>query len=703
MYRTHHCNDLRQTHIGQRVQLAGWVDTIRDHGGVLFVDLRDETGVTQIVLHDEGLLKNVNLETVVSVDGTVCKRAEDTVNPKIETGLVEVLADGLQILGPSRNSLPFNVRESKATREDVRLAYRYLDLRNPEIHKNIVLRSKVIRYLRHKMEDLGFVEIQTPILTASSPEGARDFLVPSRKHKGMFYALPQAPQQFKQLLMVSGFDRYFQIAPCFRDEDARQDRSPGEFYQLDFEMAFADQEEVLTVAEQVIFDTFTEFSTKRVSKAPFCRITYADALLHYGSDKPDLRNPLVIRDLTDFFADVDFPAFCGKPVRGIAANCEGRSRKFFEDSLKYAKSIGMKGLGYLTLAGDEFKGPIAKFLTDDQRLQLISLMGLKDGDTVFFISDAAHVVNQLAGQIRGWLGETLGIIDKDSYEFCFVVDFPMYELDPASGKIIFTHNPFSMPQGELEALNTKDPLTILAYQYDLVCNGVELSSGAVRNHNPEIMRRAFEIAGYPEEELKKRFSALYKAFQYGAPPHAGMAPGVDRMIMLLADEDTIRDVIAFPLNGNAQDLLCGAPSEVTEQQLREANIQIRSADAGYQVRSDGASADSAPSQAGGAAPKKENRADGMTEGLLKGLESLNELALTKEERREVLEFFSRMEQEEQQLSQYHTEQVAAMVHVSPMQNVLREDEIHQQFTREQLLEGAPKQMNGSWQVPRLVR
>ena len=390
-------------------------------------------------------------------------------------------------------------------------------------------------------------------------------------------------------------------------------------------------------------------------------------------------------------------------MRGIAANCEGRSRKFFEDSLKYAKSIGMKGLGYLTLAGDEFKGPIAKFLTDAQRQELISLMSLKDGDTVFFISDAAHVVNQLAGQIRGWLGETLEIIDKDSYEFCFVVDFPMYELDPASNKIIFTHNPFSMPQGELDALNTKDPLEILAYQYDLVCNGVELSSGAVRNHNPEIMRRAFEIAGYTEEELEKRFSALYKAFQYGAPPHAGMAPGVDRMIMLLADEDTIRDVIAFPLNGNAQDLLCGAPSEVTEQQLREANIQIRSSDAGYLMRSEGSAAEGSAPQADAAGVKQEDRADGMTEGLLKGLESLNELALTETERADVFQFFSFMEQEEAMLGQLDTDQVDVMVHVSPMQNVLRDDVVEQQFTREQLLKGAPKQMNGSWQVPRLVR
>ena len=575
MYRTHFCDDIREKDIGQKVQLAGWVDTIRDHGGVIFVDLRDYTGVTQVVIHDESMLANVNRETVITVSGTVIKRDPETVNKKINTGEVEVLAETLEVLGECRNMLPFDIQDSKATKEDVRLKYRYLDLRNPAIHKNIVLRSKVISFMRKQMEELDFLEIQTPILTASSPEGARDFLVPSRKHKGKFYALPQAPQQFKQLLMVSGFDKYFQIAPCFRDEDARQDRSPGEFYQLDFEMAFSGQEEVLGVCEKVISNLFKNFTDRYVSPAPFKRITYKDSMLKYGSDKPDLRNPLEICDLTAFFANVSFPAFKNRPVRGIVANCTGCSRSFFENSLKFALGIGMKGLGYITLTDGAFKGPIEKFLSEEQKKEIISITGMKEGETLFFICDSKNVVDRLAGQIRTWLGENLGIINKDAFEFCFVVDFPMYEIDESSGKIVFTHNPFSMPQGGLDALENKDPTEILAYQYDLVCNGIELASGAVRNHSPQIMKKAFAIAGYSEEELQKRFGALYTAFQYGAPPHAGMAPGVDRIVMLLCDEETIRDVIAFPLNGNAQDLMLGAPSEVTEQQLLEANIQVR--------------------------------------------------------------------------------------------------------------------------------
>ncbi|MBE6656793.1 MAG: aspartate--tRNA ligase [Ruminococcaceae bacterium] len=575
MLRTHTCNELGTAHIGEAVTLSGWVDTVRDHGGVIFVDLRDHYGVTQIVLSSDELLAGVTKETVVSIKGTVAKRDEDTVNPKLATGLVEVKADSLEILGPCKLGLPFEIAASTDTREDVRLKYRYLDLRNPALHNNIILRAKILSYLRRQMEELGFLEVQTPILTASSPEGARDYLVPSRKHKGKFYALPQAPQQFKQLLMASGFDRYFQIAPCFRDEDARQDRSPGEFYQLDFEMAFATQEDVFGVAETVVYNTFKEFSKWEVSKPPFRRIPYNESMIKYGSDKPDLRNPLEICDLTDFFAGVDFPIFKGKPVRGIVANCAGRSKKFFEDSLKFATSIGMKGLGYLTLAGEEYKGPIAKFLSDEQKVELQNITGIKDGETVFFICDAPAAVNRLAGEIRTWLGRELDIIRKDSYEFCFIVDFPMYEYNEEAKKIDFTHNPFSMPQGGMDALLNKDPLEIFAYQYDIVCNGVELSSGAVRNHNPEIMEKAFEIAGYGKEDVKAKFGALYTAFSYGAPPHAGMAPGVDRMIMLIAEEETIRDVIAFPLNGNAQDLMMGAPGEVTEQQLREVHIKVR--------------------------------------------------------------------------------------------------------------------------------
>lgn len=575
MLRTHTCNELSPEHIGKTVTLCGWVDTVRDHGGVLFVDLRDHYGVTQIVVSDDKMLSGISKETVVSVTGKVTERDEETVNPKLATGTVEVRADSIEVLGPCKLGLPFEIDSSTQTREDVRLKYRYLDLRNGHIHNNIVLRSKILSYLRRQMEALGFLEIQTPILTASSPEGARDYLVPSRKHKGKFYALPQAPQQFKQLLMASGFDRYFQIAPCFRDEDARQDRSPGEFYQLDFEMAFATQEDVFEVAETVVYNTFKEFTGKEVSKPPFRRITFADAMLKYGSDKPDLRNPLIIQDLTAFFANVDFPIFKGKPVRGIVADCKGRSKKFFEDSLKFATSIGMKGLGYLTLTEGEYKGPIAKFLSEDQKVELTALVGIKEGETLFFICDSPNMVNRLAGEIRTWLGETLGIVRKDSYEFCFIVDFPMYELNPETNKIDFTHNPFSMPQGGMDALLNKDPLEIFAYQYDIVCNGVELSSGAVRNHNPEIMKKAFEIAGYGEEDVKAKFGALYTAFSYGAPPHAGMAPGVDRMIMLIAEEETIRDVIAFPLNGNAQDLMMNAPGEVTEQQLREVHIKVR--------------------------------------------------------------------------------------------------------------------------------
>ena len=578
MYRTMMCNALRPENIGQTVSLAGWVDTIRDHGGVLFLALRDETGITQVVFHDDEMLKGIGRESVISVTGKVVERDADTVDPKLETGLVEVHVEQMELLGPSKSMLPFIPAESLDTREEVRLKYRYLDLRNPKIHENIILRSKVITYLRRKMEELGFLDIQTPILTASSPEGARDFLVPSRKHKGKFYALPQAPQQFKQLLMVSGFNKYYQIAPCFRDEDARQDRSPGEFYQLDFEMAFATQDEVLAVCEHVISETFREFAPgKTISEAPFERITYRDSMMQFGTDKPDLRNPLRIIDLTDFFANVDFPIFKGKPVRGIVANCTGCSKKFFEDSLKFATSIGMKGLGYLTAVEGQtaFRGPIDKFLSEEQRAEIRAISGIKDGETVFFISDKKGIVDSFAGQIRTWLGERLDIIEKDAFRFCFVVDFPMYEINEETKKLDFTHNPFSMPQGGLEALENSDPLEILAYQYDLVCNGIELASGAVRNHSVDIMKKAFALAGYTEEELAARFSALYTAFQYGAPPHAGMAPGIDRMIMLLADTETIRNVIAFPLNGNAQDLLLGAPSQVTEQQLREANIQIR--------------------------------------------------------------------------------------------------------------------------------
>lgn len=576
-YRTHTCNELTLENLNETVSLAGWVDTIRDHGGVAFVDLRDQYGVTQVVIHDDELLRNLHKESVVSVTGTVVKRDAETVNPKIPTGALEVRVTDVTVLGACESALPFDIGESTETREDVRLTYRFLDLRNKKVHDNILFRAEVVRFLRAKMESLGFPEINTPILTCSSPEGARDYIIPSRKHEGKFYALPQAPQQFKQLLMVSGFDKYFQIAPCFRDEDARADRSPGEFYQLDFEMAFATQEDVFAVAEDVLYDTFRKFGGgKAVSPAPFRRIPYEEAMLKYGTDKPDLRNPLEITDLTDYFRDVEFKPFQGRPVRGIVApGCGKKSKSFFEKMLEYAMSIGMKGLGYLTVLEDgSFKGPIAKFLSDEKKAALTEMLSLKTDDTLFFICDTQKVVNLLAGQIRTALGERMEIIDKDCFEMCFITDFPMYEKNE-EGKLDFTHNPFSMPQGEMDALLNQDPLTIKAYQYDIVCNGVELSSGAVRNHRPDVMIKAFELAGYSAEEVEKRFGALFRAFHYGAPPHAGMAPGVDRMIMLLKDEENIREVIAFPMNSNAQDMLLGAPNTVSEQQLREVHIKLR--------------------------------------------------------------------------------------------------------------------------------
>ena len=690
MYRTHMCNDICEKHIGQHVELAGWVDVVRDHGGVIFIDIRDYTGVTQVVVHDESFLENVNRETVITVSGTVEKRDPATVNEKIDTGYVELVAESLKVLGRSHNMLPFDVRASRASKDEVRLKYRYLDLRNPKNHENLVIRSKIIRHLRNKMEEKGFLDMQTPILTASSPEGARDFLVPSRKHPGKFYALPQAPQQFKQLLMVSGFDRYFQVAPCFRDEDARADRSPGEFYQLDFEMAFATQEEVLDVCEDVIYDTFKTFSDKKITEKPFRRITYADAMMTYGSDKPDLRNPLIIKDLTDFFAGVDFPAFKGKPVRGIVANCAGKSKKFFEDSLKYATSseVGLGGLGYITLKDGVFAGPIAKFLSDAQKEEIIALTNVKEGETLFFICDETkNNTEKKAGLIRTWLAkpEQLDLIDNDAFEFCFVVDFPMYENDEETGETIFTHNPFSMPQGGMEALLTKDPTEVLAYQYDLVGNGIELASGAVRNHDVEIMKKAFEIAGYGEEELKKRFSALYTAFQYGAPPHAGMAPGIDRMVMLLTDEEKILDVIAFPLNGNAQDLLLGAPSEVTNQQLEDVHLL---------------GSGSALAQRAAATTSKQAQTKRST---FSNAQQLNQLSLDNDEEAVMQNIFASMKDKEEKLKDVNTENVEEMVHVMPMTNVLREDVRSQPFSRESLLEGAPERSDDSWQVPRLVK
>ena len=576
-YRTNTCGELRENNIGASVRVCGWIQSVRDHGGVLFADLRDEYGVIQVVFHDETMLKGVPKESVVSVSGKVVERDPETVNPKIPTGYVEVVAEEMTVLSRAVSGLPFEIDQSKDTKEELRLSYRFLDLRNPKVHENIVLRSRIISYLRQKMTEQGFLEIQTPILSASSPEGARDYLVPSRKHPGQFYALPQAPQIFKQLLMVSGFDRYFQIAPCFRDEDARADRSPGEFYQLDFEMAFATQEEVFRVAEEVIGDTFRTFSDKTVTEGPFPRIRYEEAMLKYGTDKPDLRNPLEIVELSDLFVESDFKPFRGQTVRGICVKgAASQSKKCVETMLDYAMGIGMKGLGYLKGEGGlKFAGPIDKFLDDTLRQQLVDRTGVGEGDILYFIADSKEAAPKLAGQIRAELGRRLDLLEKDAFRFCFIVDFPMYELNEESGEVGFTHNPFSMPQGGLKALEEKDPLDILAYQYDIVCNGVELSSGAVRNHDLNIMRKAFAIAGYDEAVLKEKFGSLYRAFQYGAPPHAGMAPGVDRMVMLLTGEENIREVIAFPMNSNGQDLLMGAPGPVTLQQLREAHIKLR--------------------------------------------------------------------------------------------------------------------------------
>lgn len=576
-YRDKTIDKMSEDDIGSTVRLAGWVENIRDHGGVSFIDLRDMYGVMQVVLRDTSLLDGIQKEQAISVEGKVDHRDEETFNPKIPTGTIELEAHSIDILGQVYSQIPFEIMTSKEVREDVRLKYRYLDLRNEKVKNNMIFRSKVISYCRKKMEEMGFMEIQTPILCASSPEGARDYIVPSRRFKGKFYALPQAPQQYKQLLMVSGFDKYFQIAPCFRDEDARADRSPGEFYQLDFEMSFATQEDVFKVGEEILTSVFKEFAPEgyEVTQAPYPIISYKQAMLEFGSDKPDLRNPLRIIDLSEFFNRCTFKPFQNKTVRAINVP-KKLSKGQHEKMLKYAQSIGMGGLGYLEVLEDgTYKGPIDKFIPDDMKEELREKASLKVGDTIFFIADKEMAAANFAGQIRNELGARLDLCEKNAYRFCYVNDFPMFELDPETKKVGFTHNPFSMPQGGLEALNEKDPLDILAYQYDIVCNGVELSSGAVRNHDMQIMEKAFEIAGYSKEVLEQKFGALYTAFQFGAPPHAGMAPGIDRMIMLLRNEDNIREVIPFPMNGNGQDMMCGAPNEVTEMQLRETHIKIR--------------------------------------------------------------------------------------------------------------------------------
>lgn len=579
MYRDHNCGELNITNVGETVLIAGWIQKIRNLGSMYFIDLRDEFGITQVVVSEnEELMAKANglvTECVISVKGQVVERSNK--NTKIPTGEIEIEAKEISVLGKCKNVLPFEVNSEKAgeAREDLRLEYRFLDLRNDKLHKTILLRSKVMKTLRRKMDELGFTEVQTPILANSSPEGARDYLVPSRLHPGEFYALPQAPQQFKQLLMVSGFDKYYQIAPCFRDEDPRADRAPGEFYQLDFEMSFAEQEDVFKVLEDVFTTVFKEHTTWKVDEAPFKRIPYREAMEKYGIDKPDLRNPLIIQDATKLFADTEFNAFKGKTVKIIVVpNGAEQGRKFFDNMTEFAKEeAGANGLAWVKVEADGYTGGIAKFITDEAKQGLEQEYGVKTNDAIFFVADKLEAAQKIAGLVRIELGKRLELLEKNVYRFCFITDFPMYELSD-EGTIDFNHNPFSMPQGGMEALENKDPLDILAYQYDVVCNGYEMASGAVRNHDPELMVKAFEIAGYTEKEVETRFGALYNAFQYGTPPHAGAAPGLDRMVMLIADSDNIREVIAFPKNKKARDVLMGAPSGVSERQLDDVHIKI---------------------------------------------------------------------------------------------------------------------------------
>ncbi len=578
MYRDHNCGELTIKNVGEKVTIAGWVQRIRNLGSMIFIDLRDQFGITQIVVSADNKekLENVVSECVIQVVGTVVERSNK--NTKILTGEIEVEAQEIEILGKCKNVLPFEVNSEKTgeVKEDLRLEYRFLDLRNDKLHKTILLRSEVMKTIRKKMDELGFTEIQTPILANSSPEGARDYLVPSRLHPGEFYALPQAPQQFKQLLMVSGFDKYYQIAPCFRDEDPRADRAPGEFYQLDFEMSFAEQEDVLKVLADVFRTVFTTHTDWKVDEAPFIRIPYLEAMEKYGSDKPDLRNSLIIQDVTEIFKNVDFTAFKDKSVKIIVVpNGAEQGRKFFDNMTEFATNeAGAKGLAWVKVDNENnLSGGISKYITPEVQKELEEKVGLNQNSAAFFMADELKTVQKIAGAVRIELGNRLDLLEKNVYRICYIVDFPMYELSD-EGKIDFNHNPFSMPQGGMEALMTKDPLEILAYQYDVVCNGYEVASGAVRNHNPELMVKAFEIAGYSEEEVKNRFGALYNAFQYGTPPHAGAAPGLDRMVMLVADSKNIREVIAFPKNKKARDLLMRAPSKVHEQQLKDVHIRI---------------------------------------------------------------------------------------------------------------------------------
>lgn len=576
-YRDFYCGEVSENEVGKEIKIAGWIENIRDHGGVIFVDVRDEKGVIQVVSNDDKIFDGLTRESTITITGEIRKRAEEDYNQKLKTGTIELVAKELKVLGHCENVLPFEVMTSHEVSEDIRLKYRYLDLRNKKVHDNILLRSEILSFLRNKMNSLEFTEIQTPIITASSPEGARDFLIPSRKFKGKFYALPQAPQIYKQLLMVSGFNKYFQIAPCFRDEDCRSDRSL-EFYQLDFEASFATEEDIYKIGEEIFYDTFTKFSDKEVSPRPFRRIPYKEAMLKYGTDKPDLRNPLEIVDISEVFVETEFKPFRGSVVRAIKVDdLASKSNSWFNDLVAYAKTIGMPGIGYITVSDDmTFKGPIDKFLTEEDKKTLIEKTNLKAGSVLFFIADRNEgVAAKQAGMIRIELGKRLELLDPNKFEFCIVNDFPMFEYNEEEHKFDFGHNPFSMPQGGMDALENEKTEDILAYQFDFVCNGNEMASGAVRNHDIEIMKKAFSIAGYDEEEVKNRFKSLYTAFKYGAPPHAGMAPGIDRMIMLLKDEPNLREVQAFPPSVSGMDQLMGSPIEVSEQQLRELHIKIR--------------------------------------------------------------------------------------------------------------------------------
>jgi len=582
-YRSHTCGELRRAQIAQQARLSGWVFRKRDHGHLLFIDLRDHYGVTQVVIQPDrdffDFCTRLKLESVITVTGQVVARAPETVNPSLGTGEVELVAVSVALDAPC-DPLPLQVDSDEDGPEDTRLRYRYLDLRRERMHRNILLRSQVIAFIRQRMTELGFNEFQTPILTSSSPEGARDYLVPSRVHPGHFYALPQAPQQFKQLLMIAGFDRYFQIAPCFRDEDARADRSPGEFYQLDLEMSFVTQEDVFAAVEDVIAKTFEKFSKKPFTPAPFPRIPYAEAMLKYGTDKPDLRIPIELRDVTGIFRESGLNAFrsliaqgaCVRaiPVKAIAS----KPRSFFDKLTEKARTLGAKGLAYLVWTADAVKGPIAKFLTPEQLNAIAAACEAGAGDVVFFICEKPPALHRLAAEIRSILGTELNLIDGNVFKFCWIVDFPMFERDEETGQIVFSHNPFSMPQGGLEALQNSDPLSIRAFQYDIVCNGCELSSGAIRNHRPDIMYRAFKIAGYSESDVNEKFSGMINALRLGAPPHGGIAPGIDRIVMLLAGEQNLREVVAFPMNQRAQDLMMGAPAPVTEKQLRELHLKL---------------------------------------------------------------------------------------------------------------------------------